>query len=183
MSISKPKQSWYAIYVRTRAEKKVHAALLEDSIEAFLPLQKKMRQWKDRRKLVDMPLINGYIFVHITSKDHDKVLQHNNVVCYVRFNGRAAIISPKDIDLLKRMTGQSEYDVETTIEQLKPGQKVEVIAGPLCGIKGEMIAYRGKNKIALRIPPLGYTILIDAPQKTVVPINGKKETKQLQMVE
>lgn len=171
MEINKLKYNWYAIRVKSRSEKKVFAELLELGIEAYLPLQKKLRQWSDRKKWVEMPLISGYVFVYISRKEYETVLRIYNVVCYVYFEGKAAIIRDEDINLLKRMLGQVEVELEITVEELKPGQMVEIVTGPLIGVVGELIDFKGKNKVALRIPPLGYTVLVEAPGKNLIPYN------------
>lgn len=161
--------NWYAIRVKSRAEKKVHAELIEQGIETFLPLHRKLRIWSDRKKWVELPLISGYVFVYISRKEYEIVLRTYNVVCYVYFNGKAAIIRDNDILVLKRMLGQNEVDLEITIDNFKPGQMVEIISGPLCGVIGELIEFKGKNKVALRIQPLGYTVMVEAPEKMLVP--------------
>jgi len=163
---------WYAIRVKSRSEKKVSNDLVEQKIEVYLPLHKKLRQWSDRKKWVEMPLISGYVFVYISRKEYEMVLRTYNVVSYIYFEGKAAIVRDEDINLLKRMLGQFEVELEVTAEQLKPGQMVEIISGPLLGVIGELIEYKGKNKVALRIPPLGYTVLIEAPGKNLAPYNN-----------
>ena len=165
--------NWYAIRVKSRTEKKVDAELVEQGIESFLPLYKKLRMWSDRKKWVEMPLISGYVFVHISRKEYELVLRTYNVVCYIYYNGKAAVIRENDILMLKRMLGQSELELEVTIENLKPGQMVEIISGPLCGVIGELIEFKGKNKVALRIPPLGYTVMVEAPEKILVPYTSE----------
>ena len=66
---------WYAIYVRSRHEKKVHQLLLEIGIESSLPLIKTTRKWSDRKKKVEIPLFRGYVFVKIdVDKDKLKIL-------------------------------------------------------------------------------------------------------------
>jgi transcription antitermination factor NusG len=171
MESDKLNYNWYAVRVKSRSEKKVYSDLIEQEIEAYLPLQRKLRQWSDRKKWVEMPLISGYVFVYISRKEYETVLKVYNVVCYVYFEGKAAIIRDADINLLKRMLGQVEVELEITVEQLKPGQMVEIISGPLCGIIGELINFQGKNKVALRIQPLGYTVLVEAPGKNLIPYN------------
>lgn len=165
------KYNWYAIRVKSRSEKKVLFELTELEIEAYLPMQRKLRQWSDRKKWVETPLISGYVFVYISRKEYETVLRIYNVVSYIYFEGKAAIIRDEDINLLKRMLGQAEVDIEITADQFKPGQMVEIIAGPLMGVIGELIDFKGKDKVALRIPPLGYTVLLDAPGKNLAPYN------------
>ena len=172
MENNKNSYNWYAIRVKSRSEKKVNADLIEQNIEAYVPLQRKLRVWSDRKKWVEMPLISGYVFVYISRKEYEAVLRIYNVVSYIYFEGKAAIIREEDINLLKRMLGQSDVELEVTAEQFKPGQVVEIIAGPLLGVVGELIEFKGKNKVALRIPPLGYTVLIEAPGKNLAPFNG-----------
>jgi transcription antitermination factor NusG len=155
--------AWHAVYVHSRAEKRVYEELKYKGIESFLPLQRKLRQWSDRKKWVEMPLISGYVFVHITRKHYDIVLQTDNVMQYVRFEGKAAVIRDQDIEVLKRMLGQSESEVEITREELQPGTLVEIIAGPMMGVRGELISFRGNNKVALRMLPLGFTVLVESP--------------------
>ena len=171
MEANKINYNWYAIRVKSRSEKRVYTDLTEQGIEAYLPLQKKLRQWSDRKKWVEMPLISGYVFVYISRKEYEIVLRVFNVVSYIYFEGKAAVIREEDINLLKRMLGQVDVELEITEEQFKPGQKVEIIAGPLLGVIGELIEFKGKNKVALRIPPLGYTVLIEAPGKSLAPYN------------
>ena len=162
--------NWHALYVNSRSEKKVHEELKQQGIHTYLPLQRKLRQWSDRKKWVDMPLISGYVFVRITRNDYDRVLQVRNVLQYVRFEGKAAVIRDQDIEMLKRMLDQRDVEVEITSEELQPGKMVEIIAGPMMGLQGELLSFRGSNKVALRIAPLGYTVLVESPGKNLVPV-------------
>jgi len=161
--------NWYAIRVKSRSEKKVLSDLIDQDIEAYLPITRKLRQWSDRKKWVEIPLISGYVFVHISRKEYEVVLRTFNVVCYIYFEGKAAIIRDEDINILKRMLGQVEVEVEVTHDQLKPGQLVEIISGPLIGMIGELLEFHGKNKVALRIQPLGYTVLVESPGQNLRP--------------
>lgn len=156
-------KSWYVIYTRSRAEKKVRDELTEKSIEAYVPLQKQLRQWKDRKKWVEMPLITGYCFVRINRKEYEKVLQTNNVVHFVKFEGKAAVIPDRQIDYLKQMLGQIDFEVNVTSENFRPGKKVEVIAGPMIGLRGELIESRGKNKFILRFSQINSVFTVEVP--------------------
>ncbi len=154
---------WYAIYTRSRAEKKVHDDLLRQGIESFLPLQRKLRQWKDRKKWVELPLMSGYCFVNITRHDYDRVLQTNNVVCYITFEGLAAEIREEQITALKKMLEQNEFEVEINHQTFSPGKKVEIIQGPLVGLRGELADIRGKNRFLLRIEQIEQSFTVEVP--------------------
>jgi transcription antitermination factor NusG len=156
-------KQWHVVYTRSRAEKKVELELTLKDIESFLPMQKKLRQWKDRKKWVEMPLMSGYCFVHITRKEYDLVLQTNNVVCYVRFEGKAAVVPDRQIDALKQMLKQYDFEVNVTTENFAPGKKVEVIDGPMIGLQGELIKARGKNKFIIRFNQINSVVSVEIP--------------------
>ncbi len=154
---------WHVIYTRSRAEKKVKEELTLKGIECFLPLQKKLRQWKDRKKWVETPLISGYCFVRISLKEYDDVLRTNHVVCYITFEGKAAIIPEKQIDALRRMLKQQDFDISVTHETFEPGKKVEIIEGPMMGTRGELLEVRGKNKFILRLYQINSIFTAEVP--------------------
>jgi transcription antitermination factor NusG len=165
-----PKE-WHVVTTRSRAEKKVHARLEEQNIESFLPLQKRLRQWKDRKKWVEMPIISGYCFVHISPKEYEKILQTELVGGFVRFEGKPARIPKHQIEFLKKMLNQSDFEVEVSQENFEPGKKVEIIDGPLIGVQGELLSHRGKNRFILRINQMNtvYSVEISADKITALP--------------
>ncbi|MEN8117869.1 MAG: UpxY family transcription antiterminator [Bacteroidota bacterium] len=166
-------KKWHVTYTRSRAEKKVHAELAAKGIESFLPLQKKLRQWKDRKKWVEIPLMSGYCFVHITRKEYDMVLQTNHVVCYLTFEGKAAVIPDSQIAYLRTMLKQFDFEVDVSHENFEHGKKVEIIEGPMTGLRGELVEIRGKHRFVLRINQIDtiFTIEVPASYITALPEN------------
>ncbi len=162
---------WHALYIKSRAEKKAFNDLQFKEIEVFLPLQRKLRQWSDRKKWVEMPLISGYLFVKVSRKEYDLALQaSNHVVTYVRFEGKAAVIPEKQIEYLKLLLKQKNIDIEITREKLEPGQLIEVIAGPMIGLRGKLIKRNGKNKIAIELENIGHSALVEISANDVTAI-------------
>jgi transcription antitermination factor NusG len=140
---------WYAIYTKPRHEKKVYQQLVDKDIVAFLPMTKSLRQWKDRRKWVEMPLFTGYVFIDILLKNKIEALQTHGVVKMVSFGGVPASIPDWQIEQLKKVISQPE---SLRLEQyLKKGDSVEVIAGPLKGVKGYLREIRGETRVAILI--------------------------------
>ena len=163
-------KQWHVLYVKSRSEKKVFMSLTEKGIEAYLPLHKKLRQWSDRKKIVEMPLFSGYIFVNINRSEYDNALKTNNVVCYITFEGKAATIRNRDIEYLKRILNQDNIQVELTTENLSLGDKVEILSGPLMGLRGELIEFKGKRKVGIKIEQINYTVMIEIPISNLVAI-------------
>jgi len=167
MKASVNSKAWHAVYTKSRAEKKVMLELEYQGIEVFLPLQKKLRQWSDRKKWVETPLISGYIFVNISKFEYDKVLQTLGVVSYVRFEGKAAIIPDDQIDNIKKLLRQNELEINVSYENFSKGDAIEVISGPLMGLKGSLAFIKGKKRVAVILEQLNLSLTVDLPLNEV----------------
>ncbi len=178
--VVKAKQSenrWYAIYTHPRAEKQVFKRLLEADIETFLPLQKTFRQWSDRKKLVEKPLLSSYVFVKIRAKNFPTVYKTHGVVKFISFEGQPVPIPQNQIDNL-RLLVNSDSEIEVTGEKLGKGDNVEVTSGSLVGLTGELISIGGKKRVVVRIDRLDQNILVTIPvtflKKIGMFVNGEK---------
>ena len=127
---------WYAVYVRSRFEKKVHQLFQDKGITSFLPLVETWRQWSDRKKKVSMPLFKGYVFVRIVYKsDHLKVLESDGVVKFVGIRNVPSVILDRDIEWIKILTGEPDA-LRDVFPEIPTGQRVKVISGPFRGLEG-----------------------------------------------
>ncbi len=157
---------WHALYTRPRWEKKVLKYLQEEGIEAFLPLRKTLKQWSDRKKWVEEPLFRSYIFVHVQPAEYYKALNTAGAVRYVVFEGKAAVIPDRQIQMVRDLLA-IRAEMEVTDETLSPGEKVIIRYGPLKDIEGEMVEFRSKSVIALKIDHVSGTILVSLPANYV----------------
>ena len=151
---------WYAAYTHSRAEKKVARELEKQGIEHYLPLTKTIRQWSDRKKKVEEPLIRSYIFVHITEKEYMAVLQTAGVMTIVRFSGKPATIPDWQIENLKILLGTS---LPITVENhdFVAGEEVRITRGTLEGLRGIIQQIRGEHKLVIRIDALQYLLTVN----------------------
>lgn len=156
-------KNWYAVYVKSRAEKKVAVEFEIDGIDFYLPLIKKLKQWSDRKKWIEEPLFRSYIFVSIEQEQYFKVLETQNVVKYVSFEGKAVPIRKEQIEAVRYYL--NEKDPENIDNQIwEEGQKVEIISGSMTGLRGELIDVKGKKKVKVEIEVVGKTLLIQIPK-------------------
>ncbi len=158
---------WYAAYTKPRNEKKALERLEAAGIESYLPLQKRLKQWSDRKKMVEEPLFRSYIFVKITQKDYYNVLNTFGVVRYITFEGKAVPIPDNQIDLIKNLLEQN-IEFEAVEEVLKPGTRVEVKFGSLLGLIGELVEHKGKQKVVVRLEHISHSLLVTLPTQYVV---------------
>lgn len=151
---------WYPVYTQSRAEKKAYKALLGKGIEVYLPLQRQRKQWSDRKKWVEEPLIKSYIFVHIQQNQLTKVLMTPGISRFIYFSGKIASMPDRQIEDLKLLLA-SPYELEITEEKLEPGEKIEIKAGPLKGMQGEIIEYRSQKQLLLRLGDIAHSIVVN----------------------
>jgi len=152
-------QNWYAIYTRPRWEKKVESELKYKGIDVYLPLQKKLKQWSDRKKKVETPLFPSYVFVNIDYKFRFDVLQTSGVVKFVAFSGEVDTVPDKEIEFIKLIC-DSEYEIESSYENFEKGQMVTVTSGSLKGLIGEVMDIKSSSKLLIRIDSLKQNITL-----------------------
>lgn len=150
---------WYPVYTNPRAEKKAYQSLINKGVEAYLPLHRQLKKWSDRKKWVEEPFIKSYLFVRIKDHEQAEVLMTKGISRFIYFSGKIAAMPQRQIDELKLLMA-SPYDLEITEEDLQPGEKIIIKAGPLKGMTGEIISYRSQKQLALRLESLGCTIII-----------------------
>jgi len=165
---------WYVIYTRSRAEKKVSAELEKRGIESYLPLEKTIRQWSDRKKKVKVPLFSCYVFVHIPWSDYLKVLQTPYVAGFVRFNKAPAIVSEQQIKSIHIIT-EGMVPVEKTTKDFQTGETITITYGNLKGLQGILIEKKGKKKLLIQIESINQNLLVDIHPAYVKKINPQKK--------
>ena len=120
-------KNWHALYVSSRQEKKVFEKLQKKNIESYLPIVKTMKQWSDRKKMVELPLLNGYVFVKIDSTQNDKTLQTPGVVNFVRAEGKIAKVRELEINRLKQLIELGyQLEVNGIKRNFKEGDNINI---------------------------------------------------------
>jgi len=171
------RRHWYAVYTKSRAEKKVANRLTEDGLEVFLPLQKTIRKWSDRKKVVDMPIISSYVFLKIRKPDFSKVLRCTGVVKFITLEGTPVKIPEEQIVNLKILSN-SDVDVLVSREVFLKGDMVEVLYGSLAGLKGELVRTGNRRKVVMRIIDSDLNLTVDIKTIAIKKlIRGKKSRK------
>ena len=164
-------KTWFAIYCRSRNEKKVNDLLQRDGIETYLPLLKSLKQWSDRKKWVEEPLFRSYIFVHISKTEYLKVLQSDGVVRFITFEGKPVPVPPQQILAIKQFLDKEENPEQFT-DSFDIGDKVEIFRGSLKGLIGNLVDLRGKQKVRIEIESIGKSIILTIPKSYLKVVPG-----------
>ena len=166
---------WYVMYTTSRSEKKVAKRLKEEGWEVYLPLVTELRQWSDRKKKVERPLFNGYVFVKTLRNKLWECLQIPGSVKFVHFSGQHATVRDEDLDMIKRIV-ETGVAVETDGSEIEPGEFVKVIGGPLQNMEGEVIEKGNKDYFMIRIPGIYQNMLMTIPRKFLEVLPKKVES-------
>jgi transcription antitermination factor NusG len=160
---------WYPLYTKSRAEKKAYEELRKKGIECYLPLKKVLKQWSDRKKLIDEPLFKSYIFVRISSKEQTSVLMTLGISRFIYFSGKIAIMPDKQMEDLKLLLA-GDADLDIIEYDIAPCEKVLINAGPFKGMIAELVSIKRKKSLILKIENLGCALEIKTSMAFIEPL-------------
>ena len=152
---------WFAVYTHSRSEKIAFKRLKAKGINVYLPLQKKVRLYGRKKRIVELPLITCYLFVKVTKKEYVKVLETEGVLNYVKFKKNLVSIPDEEIELLRRILGEGWEVEQTDTSQWKSGDIVEVNQGRLAGTRGKLVNVDGKKVFTVELETLGIGLLVE----------------------
>jgi transcription antitermination factor NusG len=158
---------WYALHVRSRHEKTVHAQLEAKRQNVFLPLYSTKKKWADRWQVVSLPLFPGYVFCRFDVAARYSVLATSGVIDIVRFGSDFAAIEDSEIDTLQ-LISKSRLALEP-YPQLVRGQRVTMTDGPLNGIVGTVTAIRNSIRLVVNVEILCRSVLVEIDRNWVAP--------------
>ncbi len=153
-------KNWYVYYTKSRHEKKVRDLLLRRGYEVFLPMQKVMRQWSDRKKKVEAPLFNSYIFVSTEAHLIPEVLQIPGISWNIRHNDKPAVLHEKEYDLINRFLATGLTIEVLPADNISKGDKVKVMDGPLKGAFGQ-VTKAAPSKFMVSLDLLGNVMRVE----------------------
>lgn len=160
-------KKWYVVYTRPRWEKKVSGILMSRGIEYYCPLNKVLKQWSDRKKIVLEPLFKGYVFVKIPESLKWEIKSVEGVLNYVYWLGKPAIVKEQEIDTIRKFL-QEFRDVEVVEKQLTVNSRVMIKQGVLMNFQGIIIEVSG-NKAKVNIESMGLQLSAVFDKKNLEP--------------
>jgi transcription antitermination factor NusG len=175
---------WYLLYTNPRAEKKVALELQKKGFEVFLPLQRTLKVWSDRKKWVEEPLFKSYLFINTElERNYYQILNTTGIVKFVSFQGSPAKVDQREITLVKLLLGNitdlnlmdEPNDRSLGFDRLShrvtkcvPGELVTITAGPLIGTQGKLISTRSGDRVLIELETMQQNLLITIPSNFLI---------------
>lgn len=168
---------WYAAYTLANHEKRIGEQLGRKGVENFLPLYESIRQWKDRRVRLQLPLFPGYVFVRIALFERLTVLRLAGVARLVGFGDRPAPLADEEMEGLRRGMG-SQLKMEPH-PYVSKGQRVRILRGPLAGMDGILLRNKGNFRLVLSIDLIMRSVVVDVDAADIHPIEARPNWNEL----
>ena len=156
---------WYAAYTSAKREKRVAAQLGARQLEYFLPLYASLRQWKDRRVILQLPLFPGYVFVRMALRDRSQVVEIPGVARLVGFNGRPAPLPEEQIAALRNSLATGVRAAPHPL--LTVGRKVRVKRGPMAGLQGILKKRKNRARLVVSLELIQRSMVVEMDEENV----------------
>jgi transcription antitermination factor NusG len=163
--------SWLAIYTQHQHEKTVAEMLTGKGFEVFLPLHETLRRWKDRQKLLSLPLFPGYVFVRGILSRRLQVVSTPGVHMILSRGEQIEVIPEPEIDAIRRAV-QGSWRVEPH-PFLKIGERVRVTRGSLEGVEGILVRKKNVYRLVLSVEMLAQSVGVEVSASDVEPVSSK----------
>ena len=149
--------NWLVIYTKANFEIKVAETLNKIGVKAYCPVFKIIKQYSDRKKKIDKPLLPSYVLVKIKNEERLKVFDIPGVIKYVYWLGKPVEVKDKEIIIMENYLSEIYDSVE--IERLDKGSTYNIVKGPFKGQTGKIVSLL-KNKIKLELQSLGIIVTL-----------------------
>ena len=150
---------WIAALVQMNCEKKVASKLDKLGITNYVPTQKEIHQWSDRKKKIERIVIPMVVFVQVDKEVEKSLITYPFIYKFISYPGQkeTAIIPDEQIEKLKFMLNNADSNVEVYDSIYEVGEEIEIVRGPLKGFSGELCYFeKGKPKVGICLELLGY---------------------------
>ncbi len=163
---------WYALWVKSRYENTVASHLQARGYESFLPLYKCQRRWSDRFKEIELPLFPGYVFCQFNPLNRLPILSIPGVVHVVGVGRTPLPIDESEIAAIQAAIKSGLPSQPWPFLQV--GHKVRIEYGPLCGVEGILLGFRGHQRLVLSVTLLQRSVAVQVDGSWVRPMSQQQ---------
>jgi transcription antitermination factor NusG len=162
--------SWFALQVRTRHESGVASFLGGKGYEFFLPQYTCRKRWSDRVMEVEAPLFPGYLFCRFNPQDRLPILTTPGVIQVVGYNRSPAPVEESEILAIQTLMASGLPCQPWPF--LAVGDRVRIEAGPLRGYEGQLVYFKGNQRLVLSIGLVHRSVAVEIDATSVRPLRS-----------
>jgi transcription antitermination factor NusG len=159
---------WWALYTRHQHEKTVAEMLSAKGFEVFLPLYESLRRWKDRSKMLTLPLFPCYVFVRGGLDRRLQVVTTPGIHMILCRGERVAMIPQAEIEAIQKAV-EGSFRMEPH-PFLKCGERVRVTRGSLLGAEGILIRKKNLYRLVLSVDMMAQSVAVEIDAMDVEPV-------------
>jgi len=161
---------WYALQVWSRKEAYVLAHLEGQGYEAFLPTRRIQKKWSDRKMELQQPLFPGYLFCRFDFQNRRPLVMTPGVVQIVGYNRQAIPVDENEIKALQALVASGVPNQPSPY--LEIGEQVRIDSGPLRGMEGILVEFKGDQRLILSVTLLQRSLAVELDCASVISLRG-----------
>jgi transcriptional antiterminator RfaH len=151
--------SWFAVQVTPGKEKQVSDNLQMKGYKCLLPIQQTRRHTSYGVKEVKAPLFAGYLFCLLDLADNRMpMLTTPHVRNLVSFGGKPTPLRETEVKIIQRVVDTGV--VAQSWPYLREGNPVELVSGPLAGLRGLLVSVKEDSHLVVAIEMLQRSIAV-----------------------
>lgn len=167
VDLSAKEMKWHVIYTKSKWERKVESLFQTKGIESWCPVQKRERQWSDRKKIIEEPLFRSYVFIKVCKDQYTQVLSTIGVVNFLYFEKKPAIIRANEIEDIRKYLGLSHNGIQVVnMNLISAESKVAINQGLFMGQRGEVIK-ASKKTVFVRLESINMMMIVEFKKEEV----------------
>jgi len=166
---------WFALQVKGNYENVVAAHLSGKGYEWFLPFYKSRKRWSDRWKEINRPLFPGYLFCRLDILNRVPILTIPGVARIVGIAKSPIAIDETEITAIQAAIRSGLPSQPWPFLQI--GRRVRIEYGPLCGLEGILLNFKGEHRLVLSVTLLQRSVAVDVEGAWVTPLPERSWTR------
>lgn len=143
--------TWYVLYTKPKWEKKVAERLTQIGVECYCPMFTKVQQWSDRKKKIEVPLFNSYVFVQLSDMDRNIVFTVPGVIRYLFWLGKPAVVRDEEINSIKTSLKAADI-IDVSVSSIQVGDRIKLESG----------AFSNQDAIVQEVSKTHYILVLES---------------------
>jgi transcription antitermination factor NusG len=139
------------LYTKPKWEKKVAERLTQIGMECYCPLVTQIKQWSDRKKKIEVPLFNSYVFVQLSEIDRNSVFNIPGVVRYLFWLGKPAVVRDEEINIIKSSLKATNVS-DISVSSIQVGDRIKLESG----------AFTNQDAIVQEVSKTHYILVLES---------------------